>query len=661
MQFRGKSLIPAQLIFSHRDAIMEDKHIDASYEFSSSAQPVVAAWRGRFDIPRQNLNINIAAHASNEACLEVASIMPKSLCLEIIPRINGRDEEVFGRLLTYAICGDFALKAMIGKAELLIFTSLQLPVKLHRIQGKPYLWGVFNGQPLSDSHQSEHQLHIQTPIVRLSLSANSCGQRSFDGTESPITNSSDHSPHLTQIAKAERRGRRLDDAWQHAKPLDALRQKAECKFCGFVSSHGGISRLKAHLGGGHPKIRLQGCDKVSPEVKKVMGDWFNEWVKKTKALWTKEIRAETAAHDERERPHAAAWEGSKTNFKYFSFDFSRGEVSHHKVSGGGDTKSHVKSWPQMLPETKGAMSVKVTNSTGSASPESKIIMSEWGKGSTASTTTESEGGEQSDKRGRPLDNAWQHAKPLDEARQKTQCNHCGFISMYGGISRLKAHLGGGCAEMQLQGCPQVPLEIQRVMEEWFNEWVKYSTATWTRKSGGKPSETHEKAPSAKSLKKGRPLEDTWEHGIPLDEMKTATKCNYCGFVSKCGGVSRLRAHLGGGDITMQLEGCPYVPPEVKSSMAVEGKKKYRKKSKAANMETAGGMGQGIDSMRRTASTACEAHWFERRHHILQQTLNGVSNTCLKESLQKLIHEKNADLQKMQFEIYSLENRLASMP
>ncbi|GFP97811.1 hypothetical protein PHJA_001925200 [Phtheirospermum japonicum] len=508
-----------------KDSRMDDQQSDATYEFNRSTQPVVAAaWS----------------------------------------------------LVTYAICGDFGLKATIGKAEILIFTSIQLPGKIQRFHGKPYLWGVFKGQ-VTDSHQSEHHLHIRTPIVKLSLSANSCGQRSFDGKESPMTVSSEHSP-LTHAAKADRRGRRLDEAWQHAKPLDSLRQKAECNYCGFISSHGGISRLKAHLGGGHPKIRLPGCNKVPTEVKKVMADWFDEWVKTTKALWTKEIRAEAAAHDEKGN---VSWDGQKTDFKYFSFDFSRGEISQHKA------------WP----ETKGADSVRAKNPKASVSPpETK--------------------GAQSDKRGRPLDNAWQHAKPLDEARQKTQCNYCGFVSMYGGISRLKAHLGGGCPEMQLQGCPQAPLEVKGVMEEW-------------------------------------PLEDTWEHAIPLDETRQATKCKYCGFVSRRGGIARLRAHLVGGDLTMQLEGCPYVPPEVRSSMMMAGveTKKYRKKSKA-NLETAGG---GVEQ-ETTASMASEAHWFERRHHILQETLEGVRNTCLKESLQKLIHEKNANLQKMQFEIHSLQNR-----
>ncbi|GER47864.1 E4/E8 binding protein-1 [Striga asiatica] len=656
------------------DARMDDKRSDA-YQTSRSALPI-SAWRGRFNIPRQNLSLNVAAHVSNSACLEVASIMPDSLCLEIVPRIDiwpasfkssppnehsvalfffpeQGDEGVFSNLLTYAMCGDYALKATIGKAELLIFASIQLPEKLHRFQGKPYLWGVFKGQRVGTS-QSEHQLHIQTPMVRLSLSANSCGQRSFDGKENPVTISREQSP-LTQDSKVDRRGRRLDDAWQHANPLDPLRQKAECKYCGFLSSHGGISRLKAHLGGGHPKIRLPGCERVPPEVKHVMGDWFNDWVYTTKALWTKEIRAEIGVHDEMENPHEAVWEDQKRDLKgCFSFDFSRGEISH-KVPGGGNQNANGETGLKVSSGKKGVPTVKVKNIKASISPETKAVMPGWSKSPPSSSKVkESQGGEQSDKRGRPLDNAWQHAKALDEARQKTQCNYCGFVSMYGGISRLKAHLAGGSSEMQLQGCPRVSLEIKTVMEEWFNEWVKYATATWTRRS-------NEKVPSAKSYKRGRPLDDTWEHAVPLDESKQATKCKYCGFVSRRGGIARMRAHLGGGDLTMQLEGCPYVPLEVKSSMMPTlEKKKYKKKSKAANnIEAAAGGGGGAQE---TASMAGEAQWFERRkHEILQETLDGVRNTCLKESLQKLIQEKNANLQTMQFEIHSLQNRLATMP
>lgn len=50
-----------------------------------------------------------------------------------------RDEEVFDSLLAYAAYTDFALKAMIGEAELLVFTSLQLPGKLQSKSKYNYL------------------------------------------------------------------------------------------------------------------------------------------------------------------------------------------------------------------------------------------------------------------------------------------------------------------------------------------------------------------------------------------------------------------------------------------------------------------------------------------------------------------------------------------
>lgn len=489
------------------DAAMNDQQSDMASDSSLAVHPVVgAAWRGRFSIPCLNLDISIAAHVSNKACLkvtEVASTMPKSLCLEMIPRCDtwpasftsspptehsialfffskGRDEEVLDNLMTHAICTDVALKSMIGEAELLIFTSLQLPRNLQRLQGKPYFWGVFRGQPGAGSHQSDYHVHVQGIRERKSLSPNSGYHKGFNFEGTPVSFSSKNSP-LTQASKGDRRGRRLDDAWQHAKALDVLRQKAECIYCGFVSSHGGISRLKAHLGGGNPGTRLPGCNKVSPEVRKVMVEWFGEWVKNTKALWTKEIREAAGYVDKRGWPHDTAQEHAKplnapsqqTYCEYFGNESLPGGISHHKVYLGGGSKTHQEDWHRVSPEKKG-------------------VMSDWVKKMTATRMTKSQGaGEQPERRGRPLDDAWGHAKPLDDARQKTSCNYCGFISTYGGISRLKAHLGGGCPQMQLQGCPQVPLEVKRVMEQWFSEWSKYSAAAWTRNSHGKASTVHD--------------------------------------------------------------------------------------------------------------------------------------------------------------------------
>ncbi|KAL8059458.1 hypothetical protein ABFS82_03G087900 [Erythranthe guttata] len=606
---------------------MEDQKRDVANEFSVYARPVVAgAWRGRFNIPTQSLDINIVGHVSNKACmkvLEVVRTMPGLLCLEMIPRVDvwptsfnssppteqsvalfffpdGRDEDVFDSLLSYAIYTDFALKAMIGDAELLIFTSVQLPGKLHRFQGKPYFWGAFN--------RTEHHVQSQNPKVRKSLTPHSGKQRKTDNTGSPKAISSKQSPS-TDGAKTERRGRKLDDAWGHANPLDVLRQKAECRYCGFISSHGGISRLKAHLGGGHPRIRLPGCDKVSPPVKKVMSDWFIEWVRYTKALWTKEIRAELGVQvDEMGRRYDVSLGHTKPS-----------DVSHKK---------------------------KAKKSTALFSPETKGVISGWPNSLTVSTMEMSQAvSMESERRGRPLDGAWEHAKPLDEARQKTQCNHCGYVSSYGGISRLKAHLAGGSHEMQLEGCPHVPPQLKRVMEEWFNEWTKNSTATWTRKShdgSGNPS------------KRGRPRDDTWDHAIPLDEMGEATRCKYCGYVSKRGGIARMKVHLAGGDPAAQLVSCPNVSWEVKTLMAAQGIKKYPKKSKGVPMEN---YESSHESQRKTG----EIISFEKRHHILRETLDQITNSSVKDRLQKLIQGKSENLHEMQFEIQSLESQLASMP
>ncbi|XP_051139497.1 uncharacterized protein LOC127257174 isoform X2 [Andrographis paniculata] len=590
---------------------MDGQQHNATYDFSAPVQPVaVASWRGAFNIPNKNVDISVVAHVSNKACmkvLEVANIMPESLRLEMVSRLDvwpalfrsspptehsmalfffpdGRDGELLDSVIAEAVYSDFAFRAMIGETELLIFTSVQLPKKLHRLLGKHYLWGVFRGQPAAPSHQSDYHVHIQNPRMKQETYMNSGNHRSFEGC-SPVNFSIEQSPS-SYAAKSDKRGRHLDDAWIHAKPLDELRQKSECRYCGFVSSHGGISRLKAHLGGGIATIHLPGCHKVSPEIKRVMADWFNEWVKTTKAVWAKGLRAESSAHDDRrENLHGFTWEQhakpvelagkNRTESKYFGFVSFDGGVSHYKLNlGVRDQKMHMDTWPNASPEVKGNLPQKVKKSKASKPREMKGLMSEWVNDMDNSKTKKPEADSQVERRGRPLDDAWKHAKALDAARQKTQCKHCGFVSSYGGISRLKAHLGGGCPQMQLQGCSQVPPEVKQVMEQWFTEWSKTSSAAWTKNS----------AP-AKSCKRGNPAdEDMWEHAIPLDELGQTTRCKYCGFVSKCGGIDRLKAHLCGGDPAMQLEGCPNVPTTLLRAFMTEKNKKHKKKSKGVSME-----------------------------------------------------------------------------
>lgn len=122
-----------------------------------------------------------------------------------------RDEEVLDNLVTHAICTDFALRSMIGEAELLIFTSVQLPQNCHSesmiiclqgimpfshefgslefagLQEKPYFWGVFRGQQGSISPQSDY-MHGHT------LSPNSGYPKSFNLKGCPGTFPSKNSP-----------------------------------------------------------------------------------------------------------------------------------------------------------------------------------------------------------------------------------------------------------------------------------------------------------------------------------------------------------------------------------------------------------------------------------------------------------------------------------
>ncbi|KAL8515157.1 hypothetical protein ACS0TY_014025 [Phlomoides rotata] len=622
------------------NAAMKDQQNDVEYDSSALVQQC-PAWRGRFNIPSLNLDINIVAHVSKNACskvLEVASAMPASLHLEMIHRLDvwpasfesspptehntallffpeRRDEDVLDNLLTHTINADFALKSMIGEAELLIFTSLQLPQNFHRFYGKPYFWGVFRGQQTgaAASHQSDYHAHVQNIKASQSLSLNSGNHSNPKGKGSRKTISSDNSS-LSQASNADRRGRRLDIAWEHAKPLNASRQKAECKYCGFVSLHGGISRLKAHLGGGSPGLSLPGCDKVSPDVKKVMSEWFGEWLKNTRALWAKEIKAESAEYVASEHAKPIDVASQRTDDNYFTSESLPTGIPLHTNLGREDSKMHHEDQP-------------------------KVLVSEWMRNLTTSTTKKSQDGMRPETRGRRLDDAWKHAIPLDPIRQKTQCKHCGFVSQYGGISRLKAHLGGGCPQMQLQDCPRVSLEVKRVMEQWFNEWAKNSSAAWIGKSHGT---------SPKPSKRKKPVDNTWEHATLLDEMGQATKCKYCGYISRFGGIARLKAHLAGGDPITQLEGCPNVPPEIRTSISI-GKKK---KAKGVPVEPTRSELQGTGR-----ASLMEAH----KSEVLRETLDEISNTSLKGRLQKLIEEKNDTLRKMHFEVQILGKQLASIP
>lgn len=147
--------------------IWQDHHIPA--------QPVEdPIWRGDFVIINEKkANYDgFVAHISNKACskvceearllnkllhfemLPVSDVWPKSfkksapdenIGLYFLPADIG-SEKVFDKLVDYMDAHKVGLKATIENAELLLFTSTELPLVYWRFQGRYYLWGVFRGK-----------------------------------------------------------------------------------------------------------------------------------------------------------------------------------------------------------------------------------------------------------------------------------------------------------------------------------------------------------------------------------------------------------------------------------------------------------------------------------------------------------------------------------
>ncbi|KAJ4966434.1 hypothetical protein NE237_018283 [Protea cynaroides] len=178
------------------------------------AQPIIdPVWRGCFNICNEKSGevVGIVSHLSNKACLKVfegAKALPVLLGVERLPRpdvwpksfcrIPPTDDSIglyffperkseeagFNGLLYEIIDQDLALKAITDNAELLIFSSLQLPPQFHRFHGKYYLWGVFRGKQVSHPPQPADHLLIQDSSIECvmpSMLADDFGSRKGRG------------------------------------------------------------------------------------------------------------------------------------------------------------------------------------------------------------------------------------------------------------------------------------------------------------------------------------------------------------------------------------------------------------------------------------------------------------------------------------------------
>lgn len=146
------------------------------------AMPLVDfIWRGSFNISNKEYETfdGLLAHLSVKACQKVyeeASLFPALLQLEMLPKSDvwpksftiseptddnialyffpsdTRCEKEFDQLVEKMIGEELALRAIVTNAELLVFTSTELPLLYWRFQGKYYLWGVFRAKRVSNGN-----------------------------------------------------------------------------------------------------------------------------------------------------------------------------------------------------------------------------------------------------------------------------------------------------------------------------------------------------------------------------------------------------------------------------------------------------------------------------------------------------------------------------
>ncbi|XP_062015024.1 uncharacterized protein LOC133731650 [Rosa rugosa] len=76
------------------------------------------------------------------------------------------------------------------------------------------------------------------------------------------------------MASSDPVGSKKDPTWNYAFPYQGQTKGTVCKFCNTVIKSGGITRFKFHLTGLDPAKNTRVCDKVPPEVQKLVKEWM---------------------------------------------------------------------------------------------------------------------------------------------------------------------------------------------------------------------------------------------------------------------------------------------------------------------------------------------------------------------------------------------------
>uniref|UniRef100_A0A0E0MJX4 AIPP2-like SPOC-like domain-containing protein n=1 Tax=Oryza punctata TaxID=4537 RepID=A0A0E0MJX4_ORYPU len=166
-----------------------------------------SADRGIFKIDSKEY-VSLAGHLSTKSC-KIVCMLSRSLCalvnvtkhsrLEVWPASLGAsgftDENIalflfpprmrpdgkLDQLVKEVIENDLALRAVMGKTEMLIFPSTMLPKQYQAFQGKHYLWGLFRPRKDIVGIVEEQAAHAMSPMENAMCVENQ--EASKDGTK----------------------------------------------------------------------------------------------------------------------------------------------------------------------------------------------------------------------------------------------------------------------------------------------------------------------------------------------------------------------------------------------------------------------------------------------------------------------------------------------
>ncbi|EAY82353.1 hypothetical protein OsI_37563 [Oryza sativa Indica Group] len=144
--------------------------------------------------------VPLAGHLSTKSCENVC-MLSRSLRALVNVTKHSRPDGKLDQLVKEVIEYDLALRAVMGKTEMLIFPSTMLPKQYQAFQGKHYLWGLF--RPRKDivgvaEEQAAHAMCLENQEG----SKDGTEQVEFHGVPDPNMDTEPQDPEAAEMQDA---------------------------------------------------------------------------------------------------------------------------------------------------------------------------------------------------------------------------------------------------------------------------------------------------------------------------------------------------------------------------------------------------------------------------------------------------------------------------